>query len=338
MKNLKNFHINFLGVRHIALAVSGILIAISLGSIFVKGLSFGIDFTGGTLVEVGYQEAVEIDPVREALVQAGYDDAIVQYFGTARDIMIRIPVREDVKGAVISNQVMLALRSQLGEAFTEANRQDRIQYCHKEGNAKAEPCTAQMRRVEFVGPQVGDELANQGGLAMLYALFGILIYVTWRFEWRFAVGSVIALIHDVIITVGFFSLLQLEFSLTVLAAVLAVIGYSLNDTIVVFDRIRENFRKMRKAEPAEIMNLSINQTLPRTILTSLTTLIVLISLFLFGGDIIHNFSIALILGIVVGTYSSIFIASPSVLMLGVSRENLLPVKKEGDSAGADSMP
>ncbi|GBE46730.1 preprotein translocase subunit SecF [bacterium BMS3Bbin11] len=186
-----------------------------------------------------------------------------------------------------------------------------------------------MRRVEFVGPQVGDELANQGGLAMLYALFGILAYVAFRFEWRFAVGSVIALVHDVTITIGVFSLFQMEFTLTVLAAILAVIGYSLNDTIVVFDRIRENFRKLRKESPQEIMNRSINQTLPRTILTSLTTLLVLISLYFFGGDIIHNFSVALILGIVVGTYSSIYIASPAVLMLGVSRENLLQVKQEG---------
>jgi preprotein translocase subunit SecF len=335
---LKNFNYDFLGKRHIALALSGIMIVVSLGSILVKGMTFGIDFTGGTLVEVAYIKPAEIDPIREALVESGYDDAIVQYFGTARDIMIRIPVREDTKGAEISNQVMQTLRSQLGETLDQSASQARTQYCRTGTDSQSAPCTVQIRRVEFVGPQVGDELANQGGLAMLYALFGILLYVTWRFEWRFAVGSVVALIHDVVITVGFFSLFQLEFSLTVLAAILAVIGYSLNDTIVVFDRIRENFRKMRKGKPVDIMNQSINQTLPRTILTSATTLIVLMSLFLFGGDIIHNFSIALILGVLVGTYSSIFIASPSVLLLGVSRENLLPVKKEGENANADSMP
>ena len=338
MKSLKNFKFDFLGKRYIALVLSAIMIVISLGSIIFKGMSFGIDFTGGTLVEVTYTKPVEIDPIRDALVESGYDDAIVQYFGTARDIMIRIPVREDAKGAEVSNQVMQALRGQLGEILDQSANQARTQYCLSATVTSSAPCAVQMRRVEFVGPQVGDELANQGGLAMLYALFGILIYVTWRFEWRFAVGSVVALIHDVLITVGFFSVFQLEFSLTVLAAVLAVIGYSLNDTIVVFDRIRENFRKMRKGEPIDIMNQSINQTLPRTILTSLTTLIVLISLFLFGGDIIHNFSIALILGVLVGTYSSIFIASPSVLLLGVSRENLLPVKKEGENANADSTP
>jgi len=339
MQILNKTNIDFMSRRHLALGLSAILMLISLGSIVVKGMNFGIDFTGGTLVEVAYQESADIEPIRDALVEAGYDDAIVQYFGTARDIMIRVPVRKDIKGAEISNQIMQALRGQRGEILIESDEDGHTQMCRKQGvDAAPTPCVVQMRRVEFVGPQVGDELANQGGLAMLYALFGILIYVTWRFEWRFAVGSVIALVHDVLITVGFFSLFQLEFSLTVLAAVLAVIGYSLNDTIVVFDRIRENFRKQRKGAPVDIMNASINQTLPRTILTSLTTLIVLISLFLFGGDIIHNFSIALILGIVVGTYSSIFIASPTVLLLGISRENLLPVKKEGENVRIDSTP
>lgn len=334
MRILKSTNINFLGLRKIALVISSVLIIVSLASLLTRGMTFGIDFTGGTLVEVAYDEAVEIDPLRDALVEVGFDDAVVQYFGTARDVMIRVPVREDTAGAEVSNQVMQTLRAQRGEVLSQVDPRTRTQSCREDGSTEAGPCSVQMRRVEFVGPQVGDELANQGGLAMLYALFGILIYVTWRFEWRFAVGSVIALVHDVLITVGVFSLFQLEFSLTVLAAVLAVIGYSLNDTIVVFDRIRENFRKMRKGEPIDIMNKSINQTLPRTILTSLTTLIVLISLFLFGGDIIHNFSVALILGVLIGTYSSIFIASPAVLMLGVSRENLLPVKKEGEEERA----
>jgi preprotein translocase subunit SecF len=186
-----------------------------------------------------------------------------------------------------------------------------------------------MRRVEFVGPQVGGELTEKGGLAMLYALIGILIYVAIRFEWRFAVGSVVALIHDVLITLGIFSFLAIEFSLPVLAAILAVIGYSLNDTIVVFDRIRENFRKMRKGQSVEIMNRSINQTLPRTILTSLTTLLVVVTLIVAGGEIIKGFAIALLIGVIVGTYSSIFVASPTVLFLGISREDMLPVQKEG---------
>ena len=327
MASMTKFHINFLGKRKLAMTFSLVLIIISLASLATRGLSFGIDFTGGTLVEVYYQDTVAIDDVRSNLSSAGFDDAVVQYFGTAKDVMIRIPLKGETKGAQVSEKVMLALHEKAGEFVTDTDPVSKEQTCS--ANGQREVCKVQMRRVEFVGPQVGDELAEQGGLAMLYALFGILAYVAFRFEWRFAVGSVIALVHDVIITVGVFSVFQLEFTLTVLAALLAVIGYSLNDTIVVFDRIRENFRKMRKETPQEIMNLSINQTLPRTILTSLTTLLVLVSLFIFGGDIIHNFSIALILGVVIGTYSSIYIAAPSVLMLGISRENLLQVKQEG---------
>ena len=327
MVSLKNFHIDFLGKRKLAMIFSLVLIVISLGSLMTRGLTFGIDFTGGTLVEVTYQDTVAIDDVRETLSKSGFDDAVVQYFGTAKDVMIRVPLRTDMKGAQVSEKIMLSLHEKQGEFVTNTDPISKQQTCSADGQSQV--CMVQMQRVEFVGPQVGDELANQGGLAMLYALFGILAYVAFRFEWRFAVGSVAALVHDVVITVGVFSVFQLEFTLTVLAALLAVIGYSLNDTIVVFDRIRENFRKMRKETPLKIMNTSINQTLPRTILTSLTTLLVLISLFIFGGDIIHNFSVALILGVVIGTYSSIFIASPVVLALGVSRENLLKVKQEG---------
>ena len=332
MASMKNFHINFLGKRKIAMVFSLILIVISLASLATRGLTFGIDFTGGTLVEVAYQDTVAIDDVRKTLSTAGFDDAVVQYFGTAKDVMIRVPLKEDIKGAQISEKIMLSLHESSSEFVTDTDPISKQQTCS--ANGQQQVCNVQMQRVEFVGPQVGDELATQGGLAMLYALFGILAYVAFRFEWRFAVGSVVALVHDVLITIGVFSVFQLEFTLTVLAALLAVIGYSLNDTIVVFDRIRENFRKMRKETPEVIMNLSINQTLPRTILTSLTTLLVLVSLFIFGGDIIHNFSIALILGVVVGTYSSIFIASPTVLMLGVSRENLLKVKTEGGEENA----
>lgn len=327
MPTMKKFHIDFLGKRKLAMTFSLVLIIISLASLATRGLTFGIDFTGGTLVEVSYQDTVAIDDVRDTLISAGFNDAVVQYFGTAKDIMIRVPLKKDMKGALVSEKIMLSLHQKQGEFVTDTDPVSKEQKCSV--NEQRQVCTVQMQRVEFVGPQVGDELASQGGLAMLYALFGILAYVAFRFEWRFAVGSVVALVHDVIITIGVFSVFQLEFTLTVLAALLAVIGYSLNDTIVVFDRIRENFRKMRKDTPETIMNLSINQTLPRTILTSLTTLLVLISLFIFGGDIIHNFSVALILGVIIGTYSSIYIASPAVLMLGVSRENLLKVKQEG---------
>jgi len=332
MASMKNFHIDFLGKRKIAMVFSLILIVISLASLAIRGLTFGIDFTGGTLVEVAYQDTVAIDDVRKTLSTAGFDDAVVQYFGTAKDVMIRVPLKEDMKGAQVSEKIMLSLHESSSEFVTDTDPISKEQTCS--ANGQQQVCKVQMQRVEFVGPQVGDELATQGGLAMLYALFGILAYVAFRFEWRFAVGSVVALVHDVLITIGVFSVFQLEFTLTVLAALLAVIGYSLNDTIVVFDRIRENFRKMRKETPEVIMNLSINQTLPRTILTSLTTLLVLVSLFIFGGDIIHNFSVALILGVVIGTYSSIFIASPTVLMLGVSRENLLKVKTEGGEENA----
>ncbi len=327
MATMKGFHIDFLGKRKLAMGFSLLLVIISLASLATRGLSFGIDFTGGTLVEVSYQDTVAIDEVRSDLGSAGFNDAVVQYFGTAKDVMIRVPLKDDIKGAQVSEKVMLTLHEKEGEFVTDTDPVSKEQTCSADGQSRV--CNVQIRRVEFVGPQVGDELAEQGGLAMLYALFGILAYVAFRFEWRFAVGSVIALVHDVVITIGIFSVFQLEFTLTVLAALLAVIGYSLNDTIVVFDRIRENFRKLRKETPVEIMNRSINQTLPRTILTSLTTLLVLVSLFIFGGDIIHNFSIALILGVVIGTYSSIYIASPSVLMLGISRENLLQVKQEG---------
>ncbi len=321
------YNIDFLGMRKLAMGFSLLFVTISIASLAIRGLSFGIDFTGGTLVEVSYQNTVEIEDVRNTLSAEGYKDAIVQYFGTAKDVMIRVPLKGKEKGALVSEKIMRSLHKKQNEFVTDTDPVSKEQTCSVKGQRQV--CLVQMRRVEFVGPQVGDELANQGGLAMLYALFGILAYVAFRFEWRFAVGSVIALVHDVIITVGVFSVFQMEFSLTVLAAILAVIGYSLNDTIVVFDRIRENFRKLRKESPQEIMNRSINQTLPRTILTSLTTLLVLISLYFFGGDIIHNFSVALILGIVIGTYSSIYIASPAVLMLGISRENLLQVKQEG---------
>jgi preprotein translocase subunit SecF len=331
----KDTNFNFLGHHRTALMASGVLLLIGLLSIIFRGLNFGIDFTGGTLVEVSYQDPVQIESVRSTLDNAGLDDAVVQYFGTSKDIMIRIPVTTDGSSAQLSDTVTSSLRSSIPETLTESNPGS-LQQCISASDANARDCHVQMKRVEFVGPQVGDELTEKGGMAMLYALFGILIYVTFRFEWRFAVGSVAALVHDVLFTVGVFSIFQVEFSLPVLAAVLAVIGYSLNDTIVVFDRIRENFRKLRKGDSITVMNSSVNQTLRRTILTSVTTLVVVLTLLLVGGELIRGFAFALFIGILVGTYSSIFIASPVVLLLGISREDMLPVKKE--DAEADSMP
>ena len=305
MKILKSKqNIDFMGKRQIALVFSLVLIAISIGSIVARGLSLGIDFTGGTLIEVGYSEPADLESVRKALVDSGHGDSSVQQFGTPRDILIRLASSPDADSARLSNEVFAAL-------------------------SKAADSKVELRRVEFVGPQVGDELAEDGALAVLVALIAILMYVAMRFEWRFAVGSVIALVHDVIIVVGLFALLQVEFDLPVLAAVLAVIGYSLNDTIVVFDRIRENFRKMRKGEPVEIVNRSLNETLSRTLVTSLTTILVLLALFFLGGEIIHGFAFALLVGVLIGTYSSIYVASTSILMLGVSKADLMPVKKEG---------
>jgi len=380
--------IDFLGRRKLALAVSTLLLVAGLSSLLGRGLNFGIDFSGGTLVEVGYGESVEIESVRGALREGGFSDAVVQHFGTARDVLVRLPAGSAAAAAVdgdaaggdaagsaarLSERLINVLRAPFGEQLSGEESPGGLQQCVSvRGDALIDDstvadstvadstgestvaeatdestvapetvpattvadCRVQMRRVEFVGPQVGDELANQGGLAMLYALIGVLVYVTFRFEWRFAVGSVIALAHDVLVTVGIFSLFQFEFSLPVLAAVLAVIGYSLNDTIVVYDRIRENFRKMRKHGAVDIINISINQTLPRTVLTSLTTLFVVLTLLIFGGEVIRGFAIALFIGVVVGTYSSVFVASPVVLALGITREDMLPVKKEGEDAPA----
>ncbi len=296
---------DFMGKRKLAMVLSTLLIIISIASLIFRGLELGVDFTGGTLVEIGYPGSVDPQVIRDQLVAGGFDDASVQHFGTAKDILIRLPSKEGRVSAELSNRIMDVVRSGDGTV-------------------------AQLRRIEFVGPQVGEELRENGGLAMLYAIFGILLYVAWRFEYRFSLGAVAALIHDVIITLGFFSVFALEFNLSVLAAILAVIGYSLNDTIVVFDRIRENFLRMRKGEPIEVMNVSLNQTLTRTVITSLTTLLVLIALVLMGGEIIHNFAIALIVGVLIGTYSSIYVASPVVLALGVSKEDLMPPEKEGE--------
>ena len=303
--------IDFMAQRRIATKVSIVLMVIAVISLGVRGLNFGIDFTGGTLIEVGYADTADINAVRDTLTQAGFDEAVVQNFGTSKDVLVRIAPREGVSQATLGDQVLESLRKSSG-------------------------ATVELRRVEFVGPQVGAELAEDGGLAMLIALLAIFIYVLFRFVWKLSLGAVIALFHDVLLTLGVFSLLQLNFDLTVLAAVLAVIGYSLNDTIVVSDRIRENFRKMRKGTPVEIVNQSLNQTLARTIMTSVTTLLVLLALYFVGGELIHGFATALTIGVLVGTYSSIYVASTCALALGICKQDLMPVAKEG--ADIDARP
>ena len=303
MENPKQrFNIDFMGKRKLAVIFSILLISVSLVSLVTQKLNFGIDFTGGTLVEVGYQETVELDQVRNVLSATEFSDAVVQYFGSARDILIRVAEVQGKNSADISSDIIDVLE-QSGDSV-------------------------EIRRVEFVGPQVGEDLQEDGGLAMIYALIMIFIYIAFRFQRLFSVGAITALVHDVTITIGFFSVLQLDFDLTVLAALLAVIGYSLNDTIVVFDRIRENFRRMRKVSPVEVINASLNQTLSRTLMTSLTTLLVLSALFFLGGEIIRSFSTALIIGVIIGTYSSIYVASPVTLALGISKQDLMPVEKE----------
>jgi preprotein translocase subunit SecF len=295
--------IDFMGWRRIALAISVGFLLLSVASFFTRQLAWGLDFTGGTLVEAHFVETADLARVRAGLEQGGFSGATVVAFGTDRDVLIRLP----------QGHTEMA-----GDAVLKLLRQDA-----RSG--------VELRRTEFVGPQVGDELREQGGLAMLLALGLITLYIAFRFQLKFAVSAVIALVHDIVITLGFFSLTGLEFDLTVLAAILAVIGYSLNDTIVVYDRIRENFRKVRGLSPREIVNRSITETLGRTLVTSLTTVLVLVSLAIFGGDMIFGFALALLVGVTVGTYSSIYMASNILLMLGVTKEDLmLPVRDGAD--------
>ncbi|NVK25898.1 MAG: protein translocase subunit SecF [Gammaproteobacteria bacterium] len=309
--------IKFMSIRRFSMAFSLILILGAFGSFFTKGLNWGLDFTGGSLIEVSFDNSANLKQIRGVMEQQGFGDATVQNFGSSRDVLIRLaPTKskddgQKVDAKMVGNQIMTALIA-MDESAT-------------------------MRRIEFVGPSVGDELREQGGLAMLTALICILIYVALRFEWRFALGSVTALAHDVIITLGLFSILGIEFDLTVLAAVLAVIGYSLNDTIVVSDRIRENFRKMRDMTSEETIDLSLTQTLNRTMVTSITTALVLVALLLMGGELIKGFAIALLFGVVIGTYSSIYVASSIALSLGVSREDLMPTEVEKEGADQDPM-
>ena len=293
--------VNFMGQRKLAILFSVTLLLISIGSLATRQLNWGLDFTGGTLVEVHYSETVDLNAIRGTLDAEGFSGAIVVSFGTDRDVMIRLPKGySDKQGAELLGKLQTAFDG-----------------------------SVELRRIEFVGPQVGDELREQGGLAMLLALGLVMLYIAFRFQFKFAVGAVVALVHDVIITLGFFSIVGMEFDLTVLAALLAVIGYSLNDTIVVSDRIRENFRKLRRAEPDEVINISLTETLGRTLVTSLTTLLVLTALALFGGEMIYGFAIALIVGVAVGTYSSIYVAANALLIMGVSKEDLMIPVKEG---------
>ncbi|MDY0136324.1 MAG: protein translocase subunit SecF [Thiomicrospira sp.] len=298
--------INFMAMRTPAMLLSLVLIIGSLVGLWYKGLNLGVDFTGGTIIELSYPSAADLAQVRNTLTEAGYAEAQVQHFGSSQDVLIRIAPREGMASATLSNQVVEVLQSATSE-------------------------TINLRRVEFVGPQVGEELTNDGALAVLYALIGILIYVALRFEFRFSLGAIVALVHDVVITVGVFAWTQMQFDLTVIAALLAIIGYSINDTIVVFDRVRELFRTVRDGTPVELTNLALNEMLSRTIMTSLTTLVVLVALFFLGGEIIHGFAAALMVGVVVGTYSSVYIASSVALTLGVSKQDLMPAVKVGVS-------
>ena len=311
----RNF--DFIGTGRKLCVVSAIAVVISLGSLAINSLQFGLDFSSGTLVEVGYSESVEVAEVSAVLSEAGYESAQVVAFGSDQEILIRMPVDDTVSEAEMASQLVV-----LGDSMMAALRD----------STSAE---VELRRLEFVGPRVGAELAESGGMGILVSLIMVMLYVAARFQFKFAVAAVVALIHDVIITVGVFSVFRLEFDLTVLAAVLAVIGYTVNDKIVVFDRVRENFRIMRKLSPADLINASLNQTLSRTTITSGTTLLVVIAMLVAGGDSIQGFATALCLGITIGTYSSIYVGSTVLLMLGVTKEDLMVPPKEG---AADSMP
>jgi preprotein translocase subunit SecF len=287
--------INFMGIRHVAFAITVVLTLVSLGSLAIKGLNFGLDFTGGALIELNYQQPADLAKVRGQLAEAGYGDAVVQHFGATTDVVVRLQGDDPQLG----NKLAEDLDKVSAEQFS-------------------------VKRVEFVGPAVGEELRDQGGLGMLLALAGILLYVAFRFQWKFGFGAIVSLIHDVIVTLGVFSFFQIPFDLTVLAAVLALIGYSLNDTIVVFDRIRENFRVLRKADLIENINISTTQTLLRTMATSVSTLLAIVALMVFGGENLWGFSLALFIGVTAGTYSSVYIASILLIWLKLTTEDLIP--------------
>jgi preprotein translocase subunit SecF len=294
--------IPFMSKRILALAVSGLLLLVSVGSLVGQGLNFGLDFTGGTLVEIGYSQAADLGELRSQLRELGYPEARVQNFGSERDVVIRVQQGDNPN---LGDELVAELR-----ALT--------------------PHPIDLRRSEFVGPQVGDELRDQGGLGLIVALFAIMVYVAMRFQMKFAFGSVAALIHDVIIVLGVFSIFQLDFDLSVLAAILATIGYSLNDSIVVSDRIRENFRTIRRDDPSYLIDLSLSQMLGRTLVTSGTTALVLIALLIFGGEMIRMFALALLIGVVVGTYSSIYITANVLMALGLNKLDLARPEKKAD--------
>ena len=298
---MTNLNFDFMKLRNTAMIISAILLLLSVGSLATKGLNFGLDFTGGTLLEVSYQQPADIQKIRSQLEGSGFPGSTVQNFGSETEVLIRMSE---------------AYRDTLGAEVLEALR------------ANGDANEVELRRSEFVGSQVGEELRDQGGLALLMALFVVMLYVAFRFQFKFSVGAVLALFHDVVIILGLFSLFQWDFDLTVFAALLAVIGYSLNDTIVVADRIRENFRIVRKGDSVEVINISLNQTLGRTIMTSLTTALVLLALMFLGGELIHNFALGLLIGVIVGTYSSIYVAANILLMMNISREDLIPVELE----------
>ena len=299
---MKEFDFDFMSKRRIALGLSLVLLSVSIGSFFVQGMNLGLDFTGGSLVEIGFESEIQTELVRDHLVDAGFENGTVQYFGSNRDLLIRVPPTIGQEGAQLSDQIY----SSISERFPGAS----------------------LRQASFVGPAVGDELAEDGGLALLAALIVVMIYILFRFTKLFSIGAVTALAHDVVIVLGVFSFFQWTFDLTVLAALLAVIGYSLNDTIVVSDRIRENFRRLAKRSALDTVNKSLNQTLGRTLVTSLTTLFVLVSLLIFGGEVIRGFASALTIGVVIGTYSSIYVAASVLLRLGIKREDLLVPETE----------
>jgi preprotein translocase subunit SecF len=323
----QTYRIDFLGKRVIAVGLSIVLSIAAIASLFVRGLNFAIDFTGGSVVEVRYDSPADLTKVRLALEEAGFHNPTVQHFGTTRNVLIRLaPVQEAEKSGTSADS-----QRQEGTGPVQADLKSRISKVLNYDSA----VRAEIQRIEFVGPQVGDDLTESSILALVLATIGILVYVAWRFEYRFALGAILATLHDVIMMLGFFSVLQLDFDLSVLAAILAIMGYSLNDTIVVFDRIRENFRKYRRGEVIDIMNLSINETLSRTLMTSFLTFLTVLAMAIWGGEVIHNFALALIVGIVIGTYSSIYVASALALRLGVSRADLLLPDKEG---AADSRP
>ncbi|MFT4047396.1 MAG: protein translocase subunit SecF [Solimonas sp.] len=294
--------INFMAQRKVGLAVSTVLTIAAILLVAFRGLNFGIDFTGGVLVEVTYPKSVELDTVRHDLGEAGYERAVVQYFGASSAVLIRLPPNKGENSAQVSTHVLEALH--------------------------AEESGITLRRIEFVGPQIGDELFEKGGLALLFAFMGIAAYIMFRFEWKFSVGAIAALIHDAVMVLGFLSICRVEFDITTLAAILALIGYSNNETIVIFDRIRENLISERRSDILDVVNLSVNQTILRSVITHLTTLLVLTALFVLGGATVHSFSVALIVGVIVATYSSIYVSTNLAVALGISREDLLPAKEK----------